>query len=339
MQSLLVRNFVLRSKKLVNMFIPETFSIPIAMAEMKLQYDAASGSSNTFSIQPTHATFDYKVGEPLITIKSMLSPDEISQVSVLISTIKSQYPQSSAIRLFNGYGGTAEGGGNHVMHINEYMQIILPKVMKRIIANMNAGALHAKWYPYPQQLGIRCVEELTYCSSSKDDSSKDLSESLALHVDSESVFTIAIMLADPTTDFTGGDFVISRCTPRQVVHEDVCYDPSDSSSHEDLLPFDSCDAAHLPAGLSPAASKRRKMSYTSDDDNDDLIMSAAVSQRPGDAIMFNSNSMHGVTTVTSGQRKVLVIELWPYADADYKDLRPSARQYYHRVKLPTLLMT
>lgn len=340
MQSLVMNNFILRSKKLVNWLIPQTFLIPVAMAEMKLQYNNTAGSSsnnvkNVFAKQPTK--FEYKIGEPLIKIKSMLSPNEISQIKDLISTVKSQYPQKGNVRLFSGYGDSVEGGGNYVTHINEYIQIILPMIMKNIITNMNAGAKHAKWYPYPQQLGIRCVEELTYYSSNKD-GSKNSSESLALHVDSESVYTIAIMLADPATDFTGGDFMISRDDGNDfrstAVHEDVCYDPSDSS-HRDVLPFELVDV-HLPFGSSIVTSNRI---HEPSDECANLIRSVAASQRPGDAIMFNSNSMHGVTKVTSGQRKVLVIELWPYADAEYKDLRPSARQYCRRVKLPILLMT
>lgn len=59
----------------------------------------------------------------------------------------------------------------------------------------------------------------------------------------------------------------------------------------------------------------------------------------GDAIIFDSCSMHGVDTIMSGQRNVLVIELWPYEDSDQGDKRPGSDRYRHRIKIPALVIT
>ena len=63
----------------------------------------------------------------------------------------------------------------------------------------------ARWFPHPRQLGIRCVESLLYHAGGK----------LKLHTDSESIYTIVVMLSEPCAGaFTGGDFVIRESTDR-----------------------------------------------------------------------------------------------------------------------------
>jgi len=140
---------------------------------------------------------------------------------------------------------------------------------------VSEAVVKAKWFPHPRQLGIRCVETLQY----------HVGGELKLHFDSESIYTVVVMLSDPCSGaFTGGDFVIREngdpaCT--ELLH---------------------------------------------------------VAPKMGDAIIFDSNALHGVDTIFEGQRRVLVLELWAYDDVGEGELRPGASSYKHRIKVPTIHM-
>ena len=56
----------------------------------------------------------------------------------------------------------------------------------------------------------------------------------------------------------------------------------------------------------------------------------------GDAIVFNSNTSHGVDLVLSGRMQVVVFELWPFDDAAKGDRRPSRDSFLHRQKFPEI---
>jgi hypothetical protein len=231
-------------------------------------------------------TFHSKHNEPVLVIKSFIDKTDIENIQVLSDFVKLNYPSQCVDREFqkvvvdyigdemviNENDGIIDnpavyGGGNDVIFIEGHMQEILPLLLEHIRMTTSQAALNAKWYPHCKQLGIRCIESLLYTSGG----------SLYMHTDSESIFTIVIMLSDPcSSDFTGGDFLIRH-------------------------------------GES----------------------SIRIALKQGEAIMFDSCSLHGVDSIITGERNVLVLELWPYEDAVKGDHRPSIGKYSNRQKIPT----
>mmetsp|Transcript_28896 Transcript_28896/g.29230 ORF Transcript_28896/g.29230 Transcript_28896/m.29230 type:complete len:349 (-) Transcript_28896:103-1149(-) len=58
----------------------------------------------------------------------------------------------------------------------------------------------------------------------------------------------------------------------------------------------------------------------------------------GGGVVFDSEALHGVYPIESGERTVLIFELWPYEDSDSGHVRPSATTYASRRKNTPLLM-
>lgn len=83
------------------------------------------------------------------------------------------------------------------------------------VAALATGA--AGWYPHPRHLGFRCIELLEYHTGGE----------LLMHQDYDSVYTMVIMLEDPSL-FTGGQFVIrprawdSRIQSRRA-HQEISF--------------------------------------------------------------------------------------------------------------------
>jgi hypothetical protein len=285
---------------------------------MKQLYDDAYNSSTTMKRDGTtrRSTMQaiHKSGEPIVVLKRLLQDTDIIQINTLANCVsKAEMMNNKSVRHFSG-DNSSYGGGNQVIHLSGYMQYILPSIMSKIMLGLNTAVATAEWYPYPQQLGIRCIEVLTYQSESD-------TKELLLHIDSESIFTIAIMLTNPEVDFKGGDFIISRHkdpSSTTLVHDDVDYDPSDSLHHHYVKTNNSKNLSSiLPQ---------------------DVVRHAAEGQCPGDAVLFDSNSLHGVERLLSGTRRVLVLELWPYADAVLGQNRPAASAFSGMMKLPSFLV-
>lgn len=230
----------------------------------------------------------YTDGQPVIMIKNLVDSIDINQLSILSECVKSSFPKQflnrsfdSSLRYVEGElsesedDGAAGGfaGGNSVIFIEGFIQKIMPEFVEYIMSSLTEATSKANWHPYPRHLGLRCIESLRYFSGGE----------LSYHTDSESIFTIVIMLSDPLNAFTGGDFVIK----------------SKFKNNEEIL------------RIAPSL---------------------------GDAIVFDSCTMHGVDSIVSGERNVLVIELWPYEDSDQGDRRPGSERYKHRFKIPKLIM-
>ena len=232
-------------------------------------------------------TFHSNEGEPVLVVKSLIDKIDIKNIKTMCDYVKINYPSQCLYREFqnvvvnytgdemiiednNSQHGYEDGGSNDVVFMEGHMQEIMPTLLDHIILATTEAALSAKWYPHPKHLGVRCIENLLYTSGGR----------LYMHTDSDSIFTIVIMLSDPCeSDFTGGDFVIR--------------------SHDDT--------------------------------------SIRIALKQGEALMFDSCTMHGVESITTGERSVLVLELWPYQDAVKGDCRPSVKKYSSRHKLPTFL--
>jgi hypothetical protein len=208
----------------------------------------------------------------------------------------------------DGGGGGSNGGGNDVVFLEGILQSTMPNLVRHVLRSVALATDAAGWSPHPRQLGVRCVESLLYHPDGE----------LRLHTDSESIYTVVVMLSDPTTSggggessagasveggggggdrFTGGDFVIEQ------------HHRAD-------------DAGGGCADDNPAAAPRQGL--------------LRASPRRGDAIVFDSNASHGVDSVLSGRRRVLVFELWPFDDAAEGDRRPSRDSFLHRQKLPEI---
>jgi len=242
-------------------------------------------------VKASHGT--YTRGSPLLTIHSLIDAEDIQQIDRLSEWVKTTHATQYMHRMFSAApveysdgelivhdpaqgSATAYGGGNDVTHIEGFAQTILPHLMEHIICVASEAVVNAQWFPHPRQLGIRCVETLRYHAGGE----------LKLHLDSESIFTVVVMLSDPCSgDFAGGDFMIR--------------DSNAESASDELL---------------------------------------RAAPKMGDALIFDSNALHGVGTIFEGERRVLVLELWAYDDVGEGERRPSAASYKHRIKVPTMLM-
>ena len=184
----------------------------------------------------------------------------------------------------------------------------MPNLLTHILRSVSDATADAGWYPHMAHLGIRCAESLVYHSGGQ----------LMLHRDTESVFTIVVMLSDPcSSDFTGGEFVIQS---QQQQHAPCGEDNSNSVSN------------------SNSNSKTQDSNSNNSLDNGDCgKLLLRVAMKRGDAIVFDSNSLHGVETILSGERHVLVFEMWPYIDSKRGDHRPAASLYADRFRIPTLI--
>ena len=85
------------------------------------------------------------------------------------------------------------GGGNDVVFLEGILQSTMPNLTSHILHCITHAIDHvAHWSPHPYQLGIRCVESLLYEPHGQ----------LKLHTDSESIYTVVIMLSDLKTTTT-----------------------------------------------------------------------------------------------------------------------------------------
>lgn len=319
----------------------------------------------------TSPTYEYNAGEPMIHITSLLDTVDIAQVNLLSSYIRQYQPkQWSKGRSFdvapveylagemivnnvnrsmyvdeNGdiqqqkqqqllLGG---GGGNDVVFLEGILQSTMPNLTSHILHCITHAIDHvAHWSPHPCQLGIRCVESLLYEPHGQ----------LKLHTDSESIYTVVIMLSDPTTTTTetnessGADDQHNNSIVRDngvvVADEDLDY-----FTGGDFVIEQYKTTITTPTPTATTGAKKiddcstTSKSHSTQQQQASLLLLRA-SPRQGDAIIFDSNSLHGVDTILSGRRRVLVLELWPFDSADEGDLRPSRSAYSHRQKLPEI---
>lgn len=248
--------------------------------------------SNKRKCKPEHF---YTEGDPFLLIKSLVDHEDIEKTNLLSEYIKENYSSQSKNRSFDAApveylagelqmpeegGGNGNvlvnGGGNDCIYMEGFIQSIMPNFIEYIMESVCVATTRAGWHPYPRQLGVRCVERLLYHADG------DLK--LRLHTDSESIYTVVVMLSDSSKgDYTGGDFIIENRKDSSIV--------------------------------------------------------ARVCPEVGDAIVFDSNALHGIDTIISGERKVLVVELWPYEDALEGDHRPSASSFHGRLKIQEMFIT
>ena len=141
--------------------------------------------------------------EPIVVYENVIDNEDIKFISILADCIKVEFAESFEDRAFdsNGYGG-----GNNVTYMNGFMQKILPELTDHIRHIAVLAAEKAGWRPYPQHLGIRCIERLDYYTGGE----------LLLHTDTDSVYTMVLMLADEK-QFHGGKFYIKEPSTGSVV--------------------------------------------------------------------------------------------------------------------------
>ena len=121
----------------------------------------------------------------------------------LSTCVQQHAPDYYKSRLFPAYAQkqSKEKGyisGNNCTYVNGYLHELYPEFVHYI---RHISTIAAQALPNPldcMQLGIRGMEYIQYEAGNK----------LELHRDKESVYTIVIMLSDPRTDFTGGNFLI-----------------------------------------------------------------------------------------------------------------------------------
>jgi hypothetical protein len=169
-----------------------------------------------------------------------------------------------------------------VTHIHGFAQISIPHLLEHIICSASEATMTARWFPHPRQLGIRCVESLLYHAGGK----------LKLHTDSESIYTIVVMLSEPCAGaFTGGDFVIRESTDRS---SDALLRAAPKKGDAIMCVLVRAPAARTFPRCKPSSCR-------------------APAHVWGFAHSFDSNILHGVDTILLGERRVLVLEVcsWP----------------------------
>lgn len=139
----------------------------------------------------------YRTHDPLIDVKNSIDEDDIMQVSNLVRCVEICSESHVEDRHFNNSG---YGGGNNVTYVGGFIQNLMPEFIQHILTVASLATDYAGWRPHPFHLGIRCVEFLTYGPGTE----------LLLHKDTNSVYTIVVMMSD--TNFEGGDFVIKTKT-------------------------------------------------------------------------------------------------------------------------------
>jgi len=277
-------------------------------------------------------------------MNSLIGDEDISRIRSLSQSVKLHYPFQKVIREFalspvsyfgdevltdiegEGSSPSSYGGGNSVVFLGGFIQTLMPNFLANMLRSVSDATADAKWYPHMDHLGIRCAESLVYYSGGN----------LMLHRDTESVFTIVVMLSDPcSSDFTGGEFVIQ--SQQQQQHIQNCGDNNNTSViHENYINSYLYDE-------SGSRSRRNNNNNSNTNSNSSVHGSDSgrtllrVAMKRGDAIVFDSNSLHGVEPILSGERNVLVLEMWPYVDSKRGDHRPATSLYANRFRIPTLI--
>ena len=208
----------------------------------------------------------------VVHLRGFLSPDEIQCVFAAASKLSRKDGKSALLPTrANGAGAAAvahdvQYGGSHValnLHRDGFFAATCPALCGKITASMRS---QPGMYLSPQvALHVRCVEFHTYTAGD--------GLSTAGHRDQGSVYTMSILLVEPTT-FSGGTF--------------MTYASGISSIEGDMA-----------AGSSVTGPWKQ-------DEHGFMLHEVCL----GDAILFHSEKMHNVAPVTSGVRHALVCELW-----------------------------
>ena len=184
-------------------------------------------------------------------------------------------------------------GGNDVVYIAGFFQNLMPEVYIHISETVSRALHQAGWSPSTAELEPRCVEHLTYTSGSN----------LNYHEDSDSVWTIVLMLSD-MAEYEGGEF--------QILREE----------------FSSLFISRAVSrkGANKASSSEEGEKEDGERDVWDGFISERHVQRVslalGDLLIIPSERSHAVSRVGAGIRRVFVMELWPHVGASAYDLRP-----------------
>jgi len=206
----------------------------------------------------------------------LLSEEQKMQLSVLIKCVQQVTPHAVHNRNF---GDGNYGNGQNAVMLQLFLESLLPDIFNLIITAAQAAVDAGRWQhsiistgragKVQRVMGIRVIEFLSYNQLG----------GLGWHRDSDSIYTMSIMLSNPG-EFSGGELHV--LVP---AGDDV---QQGNASVRDIVP------AAIGAG--------------------------------GTAFIFDSEDVHRVTNITSGKRKVLVIEFWPFGDAAFLERGDPIRQ-------------
>jgi hypothetical protein len=158
-----------------------------------------------------------------------------------------------------------------------------------VVAGKAAGLFGDEKHLLPSHLGIRCVEMLEY------NSGNGFASVLGWHEDTESIYTMVLALSAQGTNFTGGAFHIQGGSDLQRKHSRA-----------------NAVKREVEAGASEGGDARAHPT----------VLDVTIEPTEGSGMIFDSETSHGVGSLDSGVRTVLVLEFWPLADATAGDLRP-----------------
>jgi len=158
-----------------------------------------------FSPRAVHTSYNHSAYAPVVQLENIVDEDDIGHLYVMTSCVRQVMPKHFEDRKFD-QGVTGYGGGNNVTYIGGFVETLMPEFANHILGVAGAAADLAGWRPHPRHLGFRCIETLEYYTGGE----------LLMHTDSDSIYTMVIMLGYPS-NFTGGEFVIK---PRPLLGPD-----------------------------------------------------------------------------------------------------------------------
>mmetsp|Transcript_18425 Transcript_18425/g.22553 ORF Transcript_18425/g.22553 Transcript_18425/m.22553 type:complete len:394 (+) Transcript_18425:113-1294(+) len=186
------------------------------------------------------------------------------------------------------YFNNGENGGNRVVYLQEFLQTILPDVYWKLRATAHSAVLAGK------EAGLFAAHEPLNMLGVREVeyieyvAGHGVENHLSWHRDTGSVYTMLHMLDEPNVDFEGGLFSVKTKDAENVIRE-AGYDVINNQTEQDSIAF--------PMGQ-------------------------------GRGVLFESETHHGVSSVTKGRRKVMVIEFWQYGEVDAWEWRPDLDQAY-----------
>mmetsp|Transcript_18063 Transcript_18063/g.22116 ORF Transcript_18063/g.22116 Transcript_18063/m.22116 type:complete len:277 (-) Transcript_18063:33-863(-) len=210
-------------------------------------------------------------------------------------------------------------GGNRVVFMNGFLQTLASDLhwkLRHVAELAIASAAERNAFRYEdddgmvpmESLGVRCVELLEYTAgmNSETDTGGGYDE-LGWHVDADSVYTMVIMLNDT---FEGGSFRI---------YTNECDATKDGTTSTATYRYGICPLFSQPKQHTSWRSiEERPMQHTHRTCPVETFFTPQ-----GSGVLFNSSVDHGVSPITRGKRRVLVVEFWRFADSTPYDSRPA----------------
>lgn len=140
----------------------------------------------------------HKPGGSYMLLYDLVDAHDVLMIRNLAKCMQIVEPESMQRREFREAAAEVYIKGNKCTFLSSFMPRVLPELVNHLLRAAHSTAQAAGWSPSPFELGLRTLEFIEY----------EKGESLAMHQDADSVYTLLLVLSNPKTDFTGGYFFI-----------------------------------------------------------------------------------------------------------------------------------